>query len=245
MPKSNRGGFGPRFRHGHRHRGTGPPVLHRNAKIVFYVIWIVVGAAGRHRAGQHMAPHPRPARGLVIGLAAALIVAAVVLAWPVLRAIWWWTPEIALAVGLVLGWVELADHTTLLYRLGAVVLIVGVPAAIPPVRRAVIALGLVPGHPAPRPDLLLRIHHHQPHRQPAADLVGTPHPGRGTGLDLAAARPGPGRPAGPARPDRRRLLGRPPPSPRPPPESNAALVRLDIKRRERPHRTVRSRRCWT
>ena len=50
---------------------------------------------------------------------------------------------------------------------------------------------LVPGHPAPHPDLLLRIHHHQPHRQPAADLVGTPHPRRGTRVDLAAPRPVP------------------------------------------------------
>ena len=55
-------------------------------------------------------------------------------AWPVLRAIWWWIPETALAGGLIFGWIELAEHTTLLYRLGAVVLIVGVPAAIKPVR---------------------------------------------------------------------------------------------------------------
>ena len=34
----------------------------------------------------------------------------------------------------------------------------------------------MPGHPAPHPDQLLRIHHQEPHRQPAADLVGTPHP---------------------------------------------------------------------
>ena len=36
--------------------------------------------------------------------------------------------------GLIFGWIELAEHTTLLYRLASVVLIVGVPAAIKPVR---------------------------------------------------------------------------------------------------------------
>ena len=36
----------------------------------------------------------------------------------------------------MLGWVDLADHTTLPYRIGAVVLVVGVPAAIPQTRRA-------------------------------------------------------------------------------------------------------------
>ena len=55
-------------------------------------------------------------------------------AWPVLRAIWWWIPETALCGGLIVGWIELAEHTTLLYRLASVVLIVGVPAAIKPVR---------------------------------------------------------------------------------------------------------------
>ena len=61
------------------------------------------------------------------------------IAWPVLRALWWWIPEIGLTLGLVTGWVDLADHTTLYIRLGAVASIVGVPAAIPQVRRRAIA----------------------------------------------------------------------------------------------------------
>ena len=36
--------------------------------------------------------------------------------------------------GVIFGWIELAGHTTLIYRLASVVLIVGVPAAIKPVR---------------------------------------------------------------------------------------------------------------
>ncbi len=55
-------------------------------------------------------------------------------AWPVIRAIWWWTPETALTGSLVFGWIELADHTTLIYRLAFTAAIVGIPAAIRPVR---------------------------------------------------------------------------------------------------------------
>ena len=61
------------------------------------------------------------------------------IAWPVLRALWWWTPEIGLTLGLVTGWVDLADHTTLPIRLAVVVSITGVPAAIPQVRRRIVA----------------------------------------------------------------------------------------------------------
>ena len=55
-------------------------------------------------------------------------------AWPVLRAIWWWAPETVITGSLVFGWIELADHTTLIIRLTATAAIVGVPAAIRPVR---------------------------------------------------------------------------------------------------------------
>ena len=86
-----------------------------------------------------MAPILALLAGAAIGLAAAAIIAALVIAWPVLRALWWWTPEIGLTLGLVTGWVDLADHTTLPIRLVVVVPIIGVPAAIPQVRRRVVA----------------------------------------------------------------------------------------------------------
>ena len=54
-------------------------------------------------------------------------------AWPVLRAIWWWTPETVIGGSLVFGWIELADHTTLIIRLAAIATI-ACPAAIKPVR---------------------------------------------------------------------------------------------------------------
>jgi hypothetical protein len=141
MPKSNRGGvFG-------RRSGTvtviEEPVRRssvRTAKIVFWVVWIIVTLlAATVLAGRW---HPIAAlfAGLGIGLAVAAIIAFIVLIWPVIRTLWWWAPEIGMAFGLVTGWIWLADHTTLIYRLGTVALIVGVPAAIGPVRRRITAI---------------------------------------------------------------------------------------------------------
>ena len=192
MPNSNRGAFG---------RGNGTitvieePVLRsyrRKAKIVFYVTWILVGLLAATVAASKWHPILALFAGLAFGLITGLAAGAIVSAWPVIRAIWWWAPETALFGGLITGWIELAGHTTLIYRLAAVAAIVGIPAAVKPVRtRLYEIVALVPDHPAPRPDLLFGIHHHQPHRQLAAHLVGHTHPRRGTRLDLAAPRPVP------------------------------------------------------
>jgi hypothetical protein len=140
MPKSSRGGFGG------RRSGTvtviEEPVRRssiRTAKIVFYVLWPVIGLLSATVLASKWHPIIALAVGIFVGLAGALIVAAIVLIWPVLRVIWWWVTEITLAFSLGIGWVVLADHTTLPYRIGAVVLVLGVPAAIPQTRRAVIA----------------------------------------------------------------------------------------------------------
>ena len=140
MPKSNRGGFGG------RRSGTvtviEEPVRRssiRTAKIVFYVLWPVVGLLSATVLASKWHPILALLAGIGIGLAVALIVSAVVLIWPVLRVLWWWAAEITLAFSLGIGWVDLADHTTLPYRIGAVVLAVGVPATIPPARRWIIA----------------------------------------------------------------------------------------------------------
>jgi hypothetical protein len=140
MPKSNRGGsFG-------RRSGTvtviEEPVRRssvRKAKIVFWVVWITVGLLAATVAASKWHPILALLAGIGIGLVVATVIAAIVIAWPVIRTIWWWAPEIGLTTGLVTGWVDLADHTTLPIRLGSVALIVGVPAAIPPVRRRIVA----------------------------------------------------------------------------------------------------------
>ena len=134
MPNSNRGMFS---------RGTGTitvieePVMRsyrRKAKIVFYLTWVIVAVLAATVAASKWHPVIALLAGLAAGLITGAVAGAIVAAWPIIRAIWWWLPETALCGGLIFGWIELAEHTTLIYRLASVVLIVGVPAAIKPVR---------------------------------------------------------------------------------------------------------------
>ena len=163
----------------------------RKAKIVFYVTWVIIAVLTATVAASKWHPIIALLAGLACGFILGALAGAIVAAWPIIRAIWWWTPETALTGSLIFGWIELADHTTLIYRLAFTT----VDRRHSRRRQAgpdPPAPGhLVPGHPAPHPDLLLGVHHHQPHRQPAADLVGTPHPRRGTRVDLAASGPVP------------------------------------------------------
>ena len=115
-------------------RGTGTitvieePVLRsyrRKAKIVFYVTWIIVTVLAATVAASTWHPIIALLAGLLAGLILGAIAASIVAAWPVIRAIWWWAPETALAGGLTAGWIELADHTTLPYRLAIVTAVIG------------------------------------------------------------------------------------------------------------------------
>ena len=134
MPHSNRGGFS---------RGMGTvtvieePVLRsyrRKAKIVFYLTAVITGALGATVAASKWHPVIALGIGLVLALVMGTIVGAVVAAWPIIRAIWWWTPETIVTGSVIFGWIELAEHTTLFYRLAVMAVICGVPAAIKPVR---------------------------------------------------------------------------------------------------------------
>ena len=126
---------------------------------------------------------------MLIGLVPAFIIAAVVAAWPVIRAIWWWLPELALVAAVICGWMELAAHTAFWPRLIITASSSGIPAcgsAAPPGR---LRAGLVPGQQAPRPGLLLRVHHHQPDREPAVHprSPARPRPGNGCGSGCGRA----------------------------------------------------------
>jgi hypothetical protein len=113
----------------------------RKAKIVFWIAWIAVGLLAATVLASHL--HP-PILALIAGAFAGLIIAAlassIVAAWPVIRIIWWWLPELSLAGGLIVGWTELASHTGLVARLIAVTVLVAVPAAVAPIRRCLYAL---------------------------------------------------------------------------------------------------------
>jgi len=134
MHSSNRGMFG---------RGNGTitvieePVMRsyrRKAKIVFYLTWVIIGVLAATVAASKWHPILALLAGLALGFITGAVAGAIVAAWPVIRAIWWWTPETLLAGSLVFGWIELADHTTLPIRLTATAAIIGVPAVIKPVR---------------------------------------------------------------------------------------------------------------
>ena len=112
----------------------------RNAKITFWVLWVVVSLLSATVLASKWHPILALLAGLLTGLVVAVIVAGVVLAWPVIRVIWWWLPEIASAAALAAGWVWLADHLRFPYTLGVLTVMVGLPAAVPQVRRLVVAV---------------------------------------------------------------------------------------------------------
>jgi hypothetical protein len=103
-------------------------------------VWVVVTLLSATVLASKWHPIIALFAGALIGLAIAFVTSVTVLAWPVIRAIWWWLPEIALAFALVASWVWLADHIKFPYLLGVVTLIVAVPASIPQVRRFIVAL---------------------------------------------------------------------------------------------------------
>jgi hypothetical protein len=112
----------------------------RKAKIVFWIVFLAVGLLAAAIIASKWQPILALLAGGLIGLITAAITASAVAAWPIIRVIWWWLPELSLTGSLILGWEELASHTGLAVRIVTVTLIVGVPAGIAPVRRWVYRL---------------------------------------------------------------------------------------------------------
>jgi hypothetical protein len=82
---------------------------------------------------------------LLVGFTVGSVASAAVIAWPVLRVIWWWLPEIAIAAvvfgSLNIGWLELTwHHVILALRIIITLAVLGAPAAFGPVRRNVTAI---------------------------------------------------------------------------------------------------------
>jgi hypothetical protein len=112
----------------------------RNARLVFVITALVVGLLSATVAADRWHPILAGIFGIALGAACGALAWVLVRVWPVIRLIWWWLPEIALAFGLVSGWIALARHTPLPVRLLVVALVVGVPAGIPMVRRRLVAV---------------------------------------------------------------------------------------------------------
>ncbi|GAA3252308.1 hypothetical protein ACFO1B_44180 [Dactylosporangium siamense] len=77
--------------------------------------------------------------GLVIGAVLGLTLAVFVAAWPVLRALWWWAIEIGAALGVAAPLTWLAHATSAWVSLVLVLLVAGPVAAVPGLRRQVVA----------------------------------------------------------------------------------------------------------
>ena len=113
----------------------------RNARMAFVITAVIVGMLTMSVASDHM--HPILAGLLAIPVAgcAGAIVWTLVRIWPVLRMLWWWTPEISTGMVLVYGWIALANATPALVTFAIIAPLVAIPAAVPGIRRRVIAIG--------------------------------------------------------------------------------------------------------
>jgi len=112
----------------------------RNAKLAFFLTLVVVGLLTATVTAEQVHPILALLLGIVAGLLCGAAAWALVRVWPVIRLLWWWTPEILLALVVVYGWTALARYTHPILRFTVIALVVGVPAAVPAIRRRIIAL---------------------------------------------------------------------------------------------------------
>ncbi|WP_112601566.1 hypothetical protein [Micromonospora noduli] len=111
----------------------------RNARLAFVLTAVIVGLLSAVVAASSVHPILGLFIGAAIGIPCGALAWLLVRIWPVIRLLWWWSTEIVLAVLLLAFWVQLANHTPTVVTLIVVALVVGVPAAIPAIRRQVIA----------------------------------------------------------------------------------------------------------
>ena len=112
----------------------------RNARMAFIITALVVGVLAMTVASDYMHPILAGLLAVPIAFVTGLVVWTLVRIWPVLRLLWWWTPEIGAGMGLVYGWIALANATPALVTLAVMAPLVGIPAAVPVIRRRITAL---------------------------------------------------------------------------------------------------------
>jgi hypothetical protein len=113
----------------------------RHARLAFVITVLIVGTLTMSVASDHMHPILAGLVAFPIATLAGALVWLLVRIWPVLRLLWWWSLEIGAGMALVYGWVTLANATSAIVTLAVMAPLVGIPAALPAVRRRVIALG--------------------------------------------------------------------------------------------------------
>lgn len=124
------------------------PVLRnyaRMAKITLWVVGISSALLTQLITLTILPPLWSVLAGLVVGFVVGSVASAAVIAWPVLRVLWWWLPEITIAAvvfgSLNIGWLELTwHHVILALRIIITLAVLGTPAALRPVRSNVKAI---------------------------------------------------------------------------------------------------------
>lgn len=112
----------------------------RRALVSFFVVGGVVALLAATVASHYLHPILGGLLGVVIGAVCGFGVAVVVFIWPVLRVFWHWAIEIVVGLAVLYGWTGLMQATTVALSLLIVAVVVGVPAAVSPVRRLVVSL---------------------------------------------------------------------------------------------------------
>ncbi len=112
----------------------------RKAVIAFWVTLAIVGLLAGTVASHSWHPIVGALAGIAVGALCGSVVAALIIVWPVLRIIWHWFIEILLGLAIVYGWTALQEATPLWGSLLVLGLVVGVPAAVGPIRRRIVAL---------------------------------------------------------------------------------------------------------
>ncbi|RZU72016.1 hypothetical protein EV384_0355 [Micromonospora kangleipakensis] len=111
----------------------------RNARLAFILTAVIVGLLAAVVAASYIHPILALFAGALIGAPLGGLVWVLVRIWPVLRLLWWWTPEVGITTVFGFGWVQIVNRTPMLVTLAVVALVVGVPAAIPATRHQLVA----------------------------------------------------------------------------------------------------------
>jgi hypothetical protein len=112
----------------------------RRAKVGFFIVTATVGLLAATVATDYLHPILASCLGLFIGSAAGAVAAGLIIAWPVLRALWHWAAEALASLVAVYGWTIMTRATNLLTSLAILAVGVGIPAAVAPIRRRIQAL---------------------------------------------------------------------------------------------------------
>ncbi|MFG1612490.1 hypothetical protein ACGFI3_07010 [Nonomuraea wenchangensis] len=138
--RTNRGGYG--------RRGNSVTVIQTNvqhsylrtAKITFGVVLAVVGIFAAVISTYYLPPLAAVPIGFAAGTIVGGLIASIIAIWPVLRAIWWWLPEITLVLLVVGGWVYLQEQTNALITGAAYASVIAGCSLVPASRRYTISL---------------------------------------------------------------------------------------------------------